>query len=173
MKKMALVLALICCCSFAGCSTQVVADEISPQVVRNYLISNGAAATRHKYFACDDFEHSVYPSIESGDSEWVRLAEEMLPHSDACVAESIQSALGKAMQQAPENVLPLVDKNAMLRADRVCLPFISSELPKREQHAEIERSRTAIERVTDPSLGKQKEACLRFIRGVEELLSSP
>jgi hypothetical protein len=132
------------------------------------LASTTPLAVLEKYFDCSKYEGTAYEGIATGRIDWVRLAERMLAHSDACYTEGIQSALGSAMQSKPRNVLPLVGKTEALSAEHICLPFVSSEQPVASQLAQIHRSRRAIQQVRTPVA--QKSACLQFIRPVESRL---
>lgn len=157
----ATLLTVSCCLSQAEVTgTQVEAVEAS-------LREGDPKATLKKYFSCEKYEGSAYERIASGSAKWISLAGRILPYSDACYATGLQSALGRAMQKSPKNVLPLVDKTSVLAASRVCIPFISDELPIELQLAEVVRSRKAIESVQDDRLRTQKVACLHFIRPIE------
>lgn len=140
------------------------------EVIEASLNEGSPKATLEKHFNCEHYEGSAYERIASGSRKWVRLAERMLQYSDACYTEGIQASLGKAMQKAPGNVLPLVDKTSTLSASYICLPFISSELPIRQQLTEVTKSRSAIQGIHDNRLQIQKSACLKFIQSVEDNL---
>lgn len=151
--------------SLAGEATRVCVETVEAS-----LKEAGTQATLKKYFNCEQYEGSAYEEIASGSKKWVDLAEQMLQYSDACYTEGIQASLGKAMQKAPGNVLPLVDKTSTLSASYICLPFISSELPIRQQLTEVTKSRSAIQGIHDNRLQIQKSACLKFIQSVEDNL---
>lgn len=160
--------------SFAGlillaCSISAQArPRLDIAAVEAELASGTPQAVLEKYFDCAKYEGTAYENIATGRIDWVRLAERMLAHSDACYTEGIQSALGSAMQRKPRNVLPLVGKTDALSAEHICLPFISSEQPVASQLAQVRRSRRAIQEVRTPVA--QKSACLQFIRPVESRL---
>ena len=141
--------------------------EIRPDTIEASLREGNPKITLEKYFNCEKYEGTAYERIASGLPNWVSLAEKILQISDACYTEGIQSSLGKAMQIAPHNVLPLVDKTATLSASYICLPFISNELSIKSQLAEVIKSKNAIEKVHDKNSKKQKESCLRFIKAIE------
>jgi hypothetical protein len=121
-----------------------------------------------KYWDCSQPEKTVCSAIETGDAEWLTLAEKMLDYSDAGSTEDLLGSLGRAMQRKPERVLPLVGKTPLLDVAHVCVPFISDELPVRVQRGQLQRSRRAIARVK--GLNTQKQACLQFI---DEQLKAP
>lgn len=132
----------------------------------------GEQKTLERYFSCEHFDDSAYPNIATGDRAWVNLAVRMLPHSDACYAEDILSALGKAMQKNPRNVLGYVNSSARLRADRICLPFISDEQPIRDQLEQLRAVKRAIAGVRSPALATQRKACLAEIQNLETSLTT-
>lgn len=148
--------------SLAGGATRVCVETVEAS-----LKGEGAQATLKKHFNCEQYEGTAYEGIASGSKKWVRLAEKMLQHSDACYTEGIQASLGRAMQSSPKNVLPLVDKTPTLSASYICLPFISNEIPIRQQLAEVAKSRLAIQGMHDDRLKTQKAACLKFIESLE------
>jgi len=150
-----------------GFPSQAGLTGLCVETVEASLKAGNPKETLEKYFNCEKYEGSAYEGIASGSKKWVRLAEKMLQHSDACYTEGIQASLGKAMQRAPKNVLPLVDKTPTLSASYICLPFISNEIPIRQQRAEVNKSRHAIQGVHDGRLQTQKAACLKLIQSLE------
>jgi hypothetical protein len=121
-----------------------------------------------RYFDCSTYEGTAYEAIAGGAAPWVAVAEQALARADACQAEGIVDALGRAMQRAPENVLPLVGRSGELSAERICLPSISDEMPLKAQREQVRKSRVAIQAVSGSS--RQKAACLRFIAPIEARL---
>jgi hypothetical protein len=161
-----------CLLAVYSCISIAETVPINIEEVEASLREGNPRITLERYFNCGKYEGTGYESIARGSSRWIRLAEEMLQYSDACYTEGIQSSLGAAMQKAPKNVLPLVDKTSVLAADHICLPFISDEASIKLQLAELARSRKAIQRVHDPKFQTQKESCLRFIKFVQSNLTA-
>ena len=148
----------------AGAPAVALALEITPGQIKRATAHDGYQAALSKFFPCDAYKGSAYEQIATGKREWVALAKAMIKRGDACYTEGIQAALGAAMIVAPSSVLPLVDSSPLLGADRICLPFISDELPKDEQLAALNKSRQAIAGVRKHQ--KQRQACLIFIDGI-------
>lgn len=171
MKNWYSVLSLLFTLVLSGAATPACA-AVSVNAITTSLKETTPKATLEKYFDCEDFQGGGYAGIATGKPEWIVVAKQMLEHSDACYTEGIQSALGRAMQNAPTNVLPLVNENNLLSADSVCLPFISDELPLQSQLAEIKKSKRALARVHSKKLERNKQACLGFIRSVEDGLKT-
>lgn len=151
----------------AACSLHTKATAPSLEDVETSLAQGKPRTTLEKYFSCDKLQGTAYEGIESGSLQWVSLAERMLKHSDACYTEGIQASLGRAMQRAPQHVLPLVDKAPELAAEYICLPFISDEIPASEQLAEVVKSRKSIQAVSNNRFEIQRARCLNLIKPIE------
>ena len=100
----------------------------------------------------------------AGDSAAIAAAREALRTSDAGNTDMLQDALGRAMQVSPERILPLVDTAPELRAQNICLPFLSEDDPKAEIRATILRTRDRLDAVRDPQLAAAKAACMSQVR---------
>jgi hypothetical protein len=137
-------------------------EHLQPQEVEAFLDRQGGKATLEKYFPCDKVEGTAYAEIADGSRRWAAVAVKMLNYSDACYTESILSALGTAMERNPRNILPYVGTSLTLDTS-ICLPFISDELPLREQLRQIRTAKNAISRVHNAKLSKQRKACLEYI----------
>lgn len=158
---------LLCTLVFpqAACSSgekQLTAERLAVE-----LRERGVHDVLARYFPCNAYEGSGYEQVAQGSGAWVQLATQLLEHSDACYTSGLQDALGSAMQAAPENVLPYVGRSSQLAPERICLPFISAEIPTAEQLQPLSLSRNKIEPVRDPRLQTQREACLAEIQRVE------
>lgn len=152
----------------AACSSsekQLTAERLAVE-----LRERGAQDVLSRYFPCDAYEGSGYEQVAQGSGVWVQLATQLLEHSDACYTTGLQDALGSAMQAAPENVLPYVGRNAQLAPERICLPFISAEIPTAEQLKPLSLARGKIEPVREPRLQAQRDACLAEIQRVERMI---
>ncbi|MBT9568491.1 MAG: hypothetical protein IV085_09355 [Thiobacillus sp.] len=171
MMKITRALAIVSLVMVYSFPSQAGSTGLCVETVEASLEAGDPKVTLEQYFNCEKYEGSAYEAIASGSKKWVRLAEKMLPHSDACYTEGIQASLGRAMQRSPKNVLPLVDKAPTLSASHICLPFISNEIPIRQQLTEVANSRLAIQGVHDHRLQIQKAACLKFIGSLEANLN--
>lgn len=136
------------------------------------LRERGAQSVLARHFPCDAYEGTGYEQVARGASAWVQLATRLLEDSDACYTTGLQDALGSAMQVAPENVLPYVDRNRQLASERICLPFISAEIPVAEQLRQLASTRASLELVREPHLQAQRNACLAEIERVERMVRS-
>jgi hypothetical protein len=156
--------------ALAWCQCQAAGTPIDVQAINASIDSVGPAQTLPKYFACESYTGTAYEAIAPGAPPWIALAERMLGYSDACRTEGIQSSLGSAMRQSPEAVLRLVGKTPLLRPSAICLPFVSAELPVKQQRNELKKSLKAIEQVREADLRFQRAMCINFIRSVEATL---
>jgi plasmid maintenance system antidote protein VapI len=120
------------------------------------LLCGVAACTRHPDVLTEDGAEWV----AKGSPEAIAAAVEAAPRADTHPAEALADALARAMQVAPERVLPLVGtRGPLFQAAAICLPQGWDDTPQ-EWAATIERSRAKIAAVTDPALAAQKKACL-------------
>lgn len=166
MRKRCLLLLLCLVLSVSHVSYAHGAD-FTPSQVEASLKDAGGQATLEKFFSCEHDEGTAYPKIATGNTTWVALGVKILGYSDACYAEGIVAALGQAMQNRPHVVLPYVNSSLRLTADRICLPFISDELPVKDQLSKVRVVKKSILRVSTPRLAAQKKACLDLINGFE------
>lgn len=110
-------------------------------------------------------------AVAAGDPAAIDRAVARLPGADAPAAERIQRALARAMQAAPDRVLPLVNRSDKLRASAVCVPFLPEDDSPMALKEIVAKSRYAIESVDDPALARQKTACLAEIAAAETELA--
>ncbi len=82
-------------------------------------------------------------------------------------------ALGRAMIISPETVLPYINQSYRLKADNICLPFISVEIKKEDQLNIVRKGRRSVGSIRDHKLAAQKKACLDYINKVEMLILVP
>ena len=142
--------------------TYAAGNEITVKQIRSDLSAKGARYVIDHYFDCETGQG--YRLVESGTPAGVRLAVEMLKYSDACVTESLQSSLGTAMISAPIVVLPYVNTDRLLRAEWICLPFMSDDTPPAKEKAIVARVRLSLSRVHVKELELKKTACLEQAR---------
>lgn len=171
-----------------GCEQKASTDDVvTVKTIETSVAKIGGQATVEKYlFDTSEVHQPALAQIETGNKEWVDMGVKMLQYSDAGSTEGLLSALAGGMQQKPENVLPYVNKpgaksttdeaggaaQPMLTPEKVCLPFISSEIPAAEQLAIVQRTKKALLTVNDPSLKSQCDACLREVAEMERTIQT-
>jgi len=104
----------------------------------------------------DDFANE----IDSGKSAWVALVPKIAPGTDAATTEELAISLAYALPRNPSAVLSVLDDRMMpVSPQMVCsAPFVEDTV--RDIPHYINRSRSALEKVKDDQLTKQKAECL-------------
>ena len=126
------------------------------------LLAKGPKYVLSKYFDCGPNIGAGYALVERGSPNGVWLGATMLKYSDACVSEMLHSSLGSAMARAPSVVLPYVNTSPLLAAEKICLPFLSSDEPREKLRQVVTRARKTL--LSVKGLEGQKSACLREIK---------
>ena len=98
--------------------------------------------------------------IDLGESDWVALAPELAPGTDAATAEELAISLALGLPKNPAAVLSALDpKMEPLAPERVCgVPFIEGTV--KDIPGYIRRSQSALQRVQDVRLATRKTECL-------------
>lgn len=122
---------------------------------------SGGPATLQRYFSCEN--GPGYAIVASGDAAAVKLGVDLVPFTDACTGELMGDALGTAMRNNPEVVLPYLDSAPFFRDYRICLPLML-ETPPAEANLILDRQERALVSVRDPVLLKKRDECLDVIR---------
>lgn len=144
--------------------------QLTPERISAELRDSGVRRVLENYFPCDGYEGTGYEQVAQGARAWVNVATQLLDHSDACYTTGLQDALGTAMQAMPEHVLPYVGLSSQLAAERICLPFISAEMPRADQLKQLKSAQTKIQAVRDRRLHAQRQACLTEIQRVKRMV---
>lgn len=127
----------------------------SAEVVLSEIKLSGAPAVSKRIDSDESFGRKVTAGISTGDSLWLRVAEELTPASAAAEA-TMSIALASALTRAPEQVLALVgDKYPV---EEVCgIPFLKGDSAFVVTYHE--EAVAALARVTSPSLAATRAAC--------------
>jgi hypothetical protein len=133
--------------------------------------AQGARVALERFFECRISGEEAYAKVASGSEEWLRLAVRLLKDSDACFTESLQDAIARALIPAPTRVLAVVDSSELLRAERICVPFLSAEEEPKKHLAYLRRAQAALAVVATPRLQMAKRACLREMRKMRRSLT--
>lgn len=143
-------------------STPLSAAEHFPTTaeVTRYLDIHGPRETLKHYFDCSS--GVGYDLEKQADAKGVAFVISLLPFSDACYTEGLLSELGDAMIKNPAAVLPYVSDapNADLTPSKICLPFISGDLPHADALKVVSRAKKALSTVHAKALERAKAACL-------------
>ncbi len=101
---------------------------------------------------------TVLRNVETGRSEWLRVAQQLLKGTDAGNTESLYFAISLALTRNPGAVLPMLGPE--IPAGKICtVPYIEpSQKMEREYRA---KARAALDRIAQPDLTARKEMCLK------------
>jgi hypothetical protein len=140
------------------------APVLSIEEVEASLQSRGGRATINQYFQCDESGYAAYERVESGSARWLDVAVRLLDDSDACVTLSLTSAIATALPKAPSRVLKLLDTKPALRADRLCVPFLSEDDDPRKQLRYLRTAEATLIAFDGTALKAQRDTCLREVK---------
>jgi hypothetical protein len=110
---------------------------------------------------------AIWNGIASGDANWLKVAVEFRPVSDAGSSEMLHSAVSLALVQAPERVLSLPEKLFPLAGACTYLPY---DVPEYGNHELLNRKERAVRAMANPTMQDKKEKCLASLEeGRKEL----
>lgn len=162
MKSLAMIVCLACMASAACASESLTARQVAARIK-----AQGAKATIAK-LAADDQWDTLAEHIVDGDPDWIALAPQLAPGSDAGSAEDLGIALAFALPKRPVEVLHAIDpgNGIVLGVDRVCgMPFIEDTVQDRGGYKR--KAVEAVRAVTDAGLQDVKRACLAVLDKVD------
>ncbi len=101
---------------------------------------------------------TVLRNVETGRTDWLSVAQELLKGTDAGNTESLYFAISLALSRNPEAVLPMLGPE--IPVGKICtVPYIEpNEKTEREYRA---KTRAALDKITQPDLAARKELCLK------------
>jgi hypothetical protein len=112
----------------------------------------------------------VLDHVASGDSAWLKVAEDLKPATKAELTETLDGAVTAAIQRNPDGVLeilgPVFKVSEVCRAEGV---EGNVEPPK----VVLKRTREALEGVTRPALATRRYECLQELPQTEEATAEP
>jgi hypothetical protein len=138
-----------------GCKDSSWTPMGSAEVVLSEIKLSGAATVSKRIDSDESFGRSVTAGITTGDSLWLRVAEELSPASAAAEA-TMSIALASALTRAPERVLTLVGNKYPV--EEVCgIPFLKGDSAFVSRYHD--EAIAALARVTTPSVAAKRAAC--------------
>jgi hypothetical protein len=125
----------------------------------NQIKSHGAKYVVDALSSQDRYEE-LLKHIDLGESDWVALAPELAPGTDAATAEELAISLALGLPRNSAAVLSVLDpRTEPLAPERVCgVPFIEGTV--KDIPGYIRRSQSALQRVQDARLAERKTECL-------------
>lgn len=106
---------------FAAAGSAISPDEIQARIDRQ-----GGHKVLWALWENQTEWNQVLAGIESGNTSWLKLAQQLHPFSDAGASEELHSAVARALPKAPERVLAMIGPG--FEIEFVCTsPFIEPE----------------------------------------------
>ena len=137
--------------------------------VRGLIKARGASEALWSLFADDKRWDQLLDDIATGTSEWLAVAAELHPVSDAHASESLAIALQEALPRNPAGVLDLVAARSF-SAPEACGNYgfgqIEDERPASVILQLVDRRIDAVARLANGSLTSARDACLKELRSL-------
>lgn len=115
----------------------------------------------------------VIEQIETGDPQWLAVAQALRPGTDAGSAEALMITISQALPNAPANVLRIVNTDAhdqrSFNIERVCSASLIEPLSG-VQESLLQRSEAALLALRVPELEGKRQACLQHIQASQNRL---
>jgi hypothetical protein len=144
-------------------SITVGAASLTAERVLAVAAEKGEQVALESFFACDPTGEQAYALVASGDTKWLNVAVRLVPFADSCYMSFLLDAIARALVPAPSKVLHLVDSSPNLPASRICVPFLSDEIPAAKHRKYLLRVERSIRTVHQPHLQSARQACLSEI----------
>jgi hypothetical protein len=128
--------------------------------IKARLESHGAKYVVDALSSQDRYE-DLLNHIDSGEADWIALAPQLATGTDVATAEELAISLALGLPKNPAAVLLVLDPQIEpLNPERVCgVPFVEGTV--NDVPGYIRRSQSALQRVNDARLSKQKTDALR------------
>ena len=139
--------------------SSLAADRPTPQSVRNLLATKGGPQTVQLLFEDDATWDLVLKGVSSGRADWLRVAKELRPFTDAHSSETLEMAIEDALLPAPKLALELFGVEACGDSS------LAMEEPSSLAHVlrEVAKRKKAVATVQSQSLASTKKECLRLL----------
>jgi len=132
--------------------------------VRKLIRERGAREALRQLFSDTEAEEALANGIATGRPEWLEIAAELYPVSDAGPAEGLAISVQEALPRNPTGVLGLV-RRGILDVKHTCGGYgfgqIEDDRPTDVILGLVDRRLEALAGVADPPLEDQKKACLQ------------
>ena len=159
MKKIIIAVIIIIICL----PISVLAADLSAPKTPTEIISAtktyGAHYVVAQLFDSDAWVRVVYPGISSGDSEWLKVAKELYPATDAGASEEMDDALSLALLKRPYAALPIL-KELWWHGSDTCYFEWDSEFPNMTVREYATRLEKALEKSPNKEIVELRKSCL-------------
>jgi hypothetical protein len=134
----------------------------NPKEIISATKQYGAHYVIAQLFNSDAWVKVVYPGISSGNSDWLDVAKELYPATDAGASEEMGDALSLALLKRPYAVLPILNKLWWQDTDS-CYFAWDSEFPNMTVQEYVTRLEKALKASPPKETADLREACLKGI----------
>jgi hypothetical protein len=152
------------------------AGALSLDQVSALLAEEGPQGCVKILFADDDRWEAFLDSVASGRSDWLALAEQLRPETDAHASETLEMAFQEALPRNPSGVLAVVARGTISAQD-ACGMYgfgqIEDERPTAVVVGLVDMRITAVSAVTREDLRVVRDECLKQLHELRELLLKP
>jgi hypothetical protein len=136
-------------------------NDLSPQKMLNEISVKGPKRVVREYADNQQLWDVFLQYIESGKAEWLRVAFNLKPGTDAGTSEDLNFSVARALPKNPRGVLKLIGKRFSF--EEVCTsPFIEPEPGVAEKYEK--EAQNALSQVGSGLLAKRARKCLKRIR---------
>jgi len=152
------------------------AGAMSLDEVRALLAEKGPKGCVGVLSSNDDRWEAFLDSVASGRSDWLAIADQLRPATDAHTSETLEIAIQEALPRNPSGVLTIVAKGTM-SAKEVCGMYgfgqIEDERPISVLVGLVDERIKAVSAVTRADLRVPRDECLKQLAQLRELLLKP
>lgn len=136
----------------------------SPKTTIEEINKRGARGIVAELYSHPNEWNAVLRNIASGDKSWLRVAVALHPGSDAGSSEMLTNSVGKALENAPENVFKIASKEFQLSS--ICgAPDLDDDRYNSYTLAinAIDLRQNKISTIANPELSKLGKKCIQLL----------
>ena len=149
------------------------AKSVSLEEVQALIAEKGPRGTIHQLFEDDERWDQFLEIIATGKKEWLTIAAQLRPATDAHASETLDMALQEALPRNPAGVLDLVATD-VVSVSQVCGMYgfgqIEDERPNTVLVALVDKRIAAVSALKQPTLSGVRNACLEELQALRVLL---
>lgn len=153
---------LVCC--FAAASSESPKSSLTSESIGQEVRTLGAKATVEKLNSGPRPRRwdLVLDRIESGAVEWLGVAKDLSPGTDAGTSTGLRVTLARALPKNPGGVLALID-GKVITVEYLCTaPFIEPEAAFLRRY--LRDTKSALETLKDSTVDAYRRDCLQEIQ---------
>jgi hypothetical protein len=141
--------------ALAAASPPVTPEKATAQSILDEVKARGPKVALHEYTSTAVKKwHYILSQVETGDTQWLLVADQLHTASDASYSEDLEFAVATALPKNPKGVLRLSN----FKLSQVCdVPYL--EPTPRVVHSFQTKASAALATVTDSDLQGKKKQC--------------